>query len=190
MANDKENNPTPVGPSRRRSSGPTFDSLMSQKRTSDPDSLARRASLHEQKPQAGFFGKMWHKFLFLEGTCQVPNREANKTVAQISPGSDAFPIESGAFGTVRANPQKSVRRETRPAQPRVLHLPTAICCGGINLFLPTKTFSHASGYGFALIPRGDQGSMRKRQRYRRGKGSPRPSPRCWLRSKVASAEVR
>ncbi|KAI1336851.1 hypothetical protein F5Y15DRAFT_392401 [Xylariaceae sp. FL0016] len=48
--------------SRRRSSGPSFDGLMNHKRSSDPQSMARRASLSEQKPQAGFFGTMWQNF--------------------------------------------------------------------------------------------------------------------------------
>ncbi|KAI1157951.1 hypothetical protein F5B18DRAFT_657158 [Nemania serpens] len=40
---------------RRRSSGPTFETLMNYKRSNDPSSIARRASLNEQKPQSGFF---------------------------------------------------------------------------------------------------------------------------------------
>ncbi|KAI1773959.1 hypothetical protein F4818DRAFT_442714 [Hypoxylon cercidicola] len=52
---------SPTSPSRRRGSGPTFDGLMNQKRGSDASSVARRASLHDQKPQAGFFGQMWNK---------------------------------------------------------------------------------------------------------------------------------
>ncbi|KAI4869242.1 hypothetical protein F4820DRAFT_444364 [Hypoxylon rubiginosum] len=55
------NSQSPSSPFRRRGSGPTFDGLMNQKRASDPSSMARRASLHDQKPQAGFFGQMWHK---------------------------------------------------------------------------------------------------------------------------------
>ncbi|KAI2613915.1 uncharacterized protein GGS25DRAFT_469592 [Hypoxylon fragiforme] len=54
--------PTNSGTSRRRSSGPSFDNLMNQKRGSDPRSMARRASLHEQKPTSGFIGQMWHNF--------------------------------------------------------------------------------------------------------------------------------
>ncbi|KAI5923290.1 hypothetical protein F4810DRAFT_669643 [Camillea tinctor] len=50
-----------TGAPRRRSSGPKFDGLMTQKRGSDPASMARRASLSEQRPQAGFFGRMWHE---------------------------------------------------------------------------------------------------------------------------------
>ncbi|KAI6093289.1 hypothetical protein F4821DRAFT_78395 [Hypoxylon rubiginosum] len=56
------NSQSPTSPSRRRGSGPTFDGLMNQKRASDASSIARRASLHDQKPQAGFFGQMWHTF--------------------------------------------------------------------------------------------------------------------------------
>ncbi|KAI1098599.1 hypothetical protein F4804DRAFT_119961 [Jackrogersella minutella] len=64
MDSPKGNNgPTPSSPTRRRgSSGPSFDGLMNQKRASDPSSLARRASLHDQKPHAGFFGQMWQTF--------------------------------------------------------------------------------------------------------------------------------
>ncbi|KAI1118004.1 hypothetical protein F5Y14DRAFT_400783 [Nemania sp. NC0429] len=36
---------------------------MNYKRSNDPNSIARRASLHEQKPQSGFFGSMWHKYV-------------------------------------------------------------------------------------------------------------------------------
>ncbi|CAJ2501137.1 Uu.00g039900.m01.CDS01 [Anthostomella pinea] len=59
---------TPTNPqtgstaSRRRSSGPAFDGLMAHKRSNDPECMARRASLHDQKPQAGFFGTMWNNF--------------------------------------------------------------------------------------------------------------------------------
>lgn len=42
-------------------SGPVFDSLMNQKRGSDPINMARRQSLHDQKPQPGFLGQLWHK---------------------------------------------------------------------------------------------------------------------------------
>ncbi|KAI0533072.1 hypothetical protein GGR58DRAFT_506747 [Xylaria digitata] len=47
---------------RRRSSGPSYDGLMNYKRSNDPTSMARRASLNEQKPQSGFFGSMWYNF--------------------------------------------------------------------------------------------------------------------------------
>ncbi|KAJ1331110.1 hypothetical protein MN608_04568 [Microdochium nivale] len=59
-----DNKPTEqqASPSRRRSSGPSFEGLMALKRDSDPASMARRQSLHDQKPQAGFFGSMWHNF--------------------------------------------------------------------------------------------------------------------------------
>ncbi|KAK6078196.1 hypothetical protein SCUP234_05524 [Seiridium cupressi] len=45
---------------RRRSS--QFEGLMSQKRSSDPTVQARRQSIHDQKPAAGFFGQMWHNY--------------------------------------------------------------------------------------------------------------------------------
>ncbi|KAK9776976.1 hypothetical protein AB5N19_07567 [Seiridium cardinale] len=47
-------------PQRRRSS--QFEGLMSQKRSSDPMVQARRQSIHDQKPTAGFFGQMWHNY--------------------------------------------------------------------------------------------------------------------------------
>ncbi|KAI0972742.1 hypothetical protein F4678DRAFT_460305 [Xylaria arbuscula] len=46
-----------------KSSGPSYDSLMNYKRSNDPNSMARRASLNEQKPQSGFFGSMWYNFV-------------------------------------------------------------------------------------------------------------------------------
>ncbi|KAJ8119986.1 hypothetical protein ONZ43_g3190 [Nemania bipapillata] len=42
-----------------QSSGPSYESLMNYKRSNDPNSMARRSSLNEQKPQSGFFGSMW-----------------------------------------------------------------------------------------------------------------------------------
>ncbi|KAI1210045.1 uncharacterized protein F4807DRAFT_460331 [Annulohypoxylon truncatum] len=62
MDSTKGNNQTPSSPTRRRGSGPSFDGLMNQKRNSDSNSMARRASLHDQKPQSGFLGQMWHSF--------------------------------------------------------------------------------------------------------------------------------
>lgn len=62
---DSSNSGTNNPPSRfahRRGSGPAFDSLVNAKRSTDPTSIARRASLHEQRPQTGFFGQMWHNF--------------------------------------------------------------------------------------------------------------------------------
>ncbi|KAI0396671.1 hypothetical protein F5Y17DRAFT_455739 [Xylariaceae sp. FL0594] len=44
----------------RRGSGPSYEGLMNYKRSNDPNSVARRASLHDQKPPAGFFGTMWN----------------------------------------------------------------------------------------------------------------------------------
>ncbi|KAI1353005.1 hypothetical protein F5Y01DRAFT_73228 [Xylaria sp. FL0043] len=48
---------------RRRSSGPSYESLMNYKRSNDPVSIARRASLNEQKPPTGFFGSIWHNYV-------------------------------------------------------------------------------------------------------------------------------
>ena len=43
-------------------SGTLFSGLMNQKRSSgDAAAAARRQSFHEQKPAAGFIGKMWNK---------------------------------------------------------------------------------------------------------------------------------
>lgn len=45
-------------------SGTMFSGLMNQKRNStDIAASARRESFHEMKPQAGFIGKMWHKYV-------------------------------------------------------------------------------------------------------------------------------
>ena len=46
-----------------QSSGPRFEGLMNQKRSNDPEQVARRASLSDQKPQAGFIGQMWNKLV-------------------------------------------------------------------------------------------------------------------------------
>ncbi|KAI0008876.1 hypothetical protein F4779DRAFT_618139 [Xylariaceae sp. FL0662B] len=65
MDSNKAATTTPSAPSpvsKRRGSGPSFNSLVNEKRSNDPSSMARRASLHDQQPQAGFFGKMWHNF--------------------------------------------------------------------------------------------------------------------------------
>ena len=65
MDNDKSaNNANPNSPlGRRRSSGPTFHGLMNLKRgDSDPSTMARRQSLQDQKPQAGYFGQLWNSF--------------------------------------------------------------------------------------------------------------------------------
>ncbi|KAI1253045.1 hypothetical protein MGN70_005253 [Eutypa lata] len=61
MDNSKSANNQQRSPSGRRMSGPVFDGLMNQKRGSDPLNMARRQSLQDQKPQAGFLGQMWHK---------------------------------------------------------------------------------------------------------------------------------
>jgi len=52
-----------AGNAARRGSGTLFSGLMSQKRNSgDAAAQARRESFNEQKPQAGFLGKMWNNF--------------------------------------------------------------------------------------------------------------------------------
>lgn len=56
---------SPISPtiSGRRGSGPLFASLHENKRPNDPRIQARRASLHEQRPAPGIFGKMWNKYV-------------------------------------------------------------------------------------------------------------------------------
>ncbi|KAK3341487.1 hypothetical protein B0T25DRAFT_573861 [Lasiosphaeria hispida] len=44
-------------------SSATSASLTAQKRSSDPASLARRQSLHEQRPRVGFIGQMWNNWV-------------------------------------------------------------------------------------------------------------------------------
>ncbi|KAI1436725.1 hypothetical protein GGR50DRAFT_649316 [Xylaria sp. CBS 124048] len=51
-----------TGSRRRRSSGPAYEGLLNYKRSTDPSSIARRASLYEQKPPSGFFGSLWYNF--------------------------------------------------------------------------------------------------------------------------------
>ncbi|KAN0122540.1 hypothetical protein V8E51_000866 [Hyaloscypha variabilis] len=53
-----------IGGDRRGSnSGGLFSGLINQKRNStDAAAAARRQSFHDQKPAAGFIGKMWHNF--------------------------------------------------------------------------------------------------------------------------------
>jgi hypothetical protein len=46
-------------------SGTLFSGLINQKRNSgDAAAQARRESFNEQKPQAGFLGKMWNKYIY------------------------------------------------------------------------------------------------------------------------------
>ncbi|CAK7567852.1 MAG: hypothetical protein SEPTF4163_005822 [Sporothrix epigloea] len=47
---------------RRRSSG-LFASLEQQKRSTNPEQIARRASMHDHKPAAGVFGRMWNNYV-------------------------------------------------------------------------------------------------------------------------------
>ncbi|GAB1310973.1 hypothetical protein MFIFM68171_01183 [Madurella fahalii] len=53
----------PASPTRRRASGVLFEGLTAQKRKDDPASIARRQSLSEQRPKAGFIGQMWNKYV-------------------------------------------------------------------------------------------------------------------------------
>jgi hypothetical protein len=52
-----------TAPPHRRSSHALFENLSAQKRKDDPVSLARRQSMNEQRPQAGFFGQMWNAWV-------------------------------------------------------------------------------------------------------------------------------
>ncbi|KAG6363493.1 hypothetical protein INS49_008593 [Diaporthe citri] len=56
---------SPISPTRsgRRGSGPLFASLHENKRPNDPTLVARRASLNEQRPPPGLFGKMWNNWV-------------------------------------------------------------------------------------------------------------------------------
>ncbi|ORY60192.1 uncharacterized protein BCR38DRAFT_308781, partial [Pseudomassariella vexata] len=53
-----------ISSQQRSSNSPSFEGLHNLKRSTDPVSVARRQSLHEQKPTAGFFGQMWHKYVY------------------------------------------------------------------------------------------------------------------------------
>ncbi|KAL2161447.1 hypothetical protein VTH06DRAFT_8008 [Thermothelomyces fergusii] len=44
----------------RRPSHPLFEGLTAQKRKDDPESVARRQSLSEQRAKPGFLGQMWN----------------------------------------------------------------------------------------------------------------------------------
>ncbi|KAH8891033.1 hypothetical protein GQ53DRAFT_824244 [Thozetella sp. PMI_491] len=50
-------------PSPRRGSSGLFESLQAQKRNPDPAHMARRQSLHDQRPEPGVFGKMWNNWV-------------------------------------------------------------------------------------------------------------------------------
>ncbi|KAJ9157457.1 hypothetical protein NKR23_g24 [Pleurostoma richardsiae] len=51
------------GTSARRGSGPLFASLHAHRGSDDPRVMARRQSLSEQRPSAGFFGQMWNSWV-------------------------------------------------------------------------------------------------------------------------------
>ncbi|OIW35329.1 hypothetical protein CONLIGDRAFT_627390 [Coniochaeta ligniaria NRRL 30616] len=53
----------PHSPRVRRGSSGLFANLEAQKRGDDPVSMARRQSMNDTKPQAGFLGKMWNNFV-------------------------------------------------------------------------------------------------------------------------------
>ncbi|TLS24198.1 hypothetical protein PpBr36_08653 [Pyricularia pennisetigena] len=54
---------SPTSPKPRRNSAGLFASLEQTKRPTDPASIARRQSLHEQRPAPGLFGKMWNTWV-------------------------------------------------------------------------------------------------------------------------------
>lgn len=56
-------NNAPASPTNRRGSSGLFANLAAQKRSDDPGSVARRQSMHDAKPEAGFIGKMWNNFV-------------------------------------------------------------------------------------------------------------------------------
>ncbi|ERT03054.1 uncharacterized protein SPSK_10114 [Sporothrix schenckii 1099-18] len=47
----------------RRKSSSLFSSLEQQKRSNDPEQVARRASMHDQKPAPGMIGKWWSSYV-------------------------------------------------------------------------------------------------------------------------------
>ncbi|KAF2993786.1 hypothetical protein G7054_g13220 [Neopestalotiopsis clavispora] len=44
-------------------SGPNFDNMYLQKRSTDPESVAKRESLSEQQPKPGVIGSVFQKFV-------------------------------------------------------------------------------------------------------------------------------
>ncbi|KAJ2967441.1 hypothetical protein NUW58_g10452 [Xylaria curta] len=83
--------PSPSFPS----SGPSYDSLMNYKRSNDPNSMARRASLNEQKPQSGFFGSMWQKYVPVSPA--HPSSTYLPTYLPTYPSHLAFPLNPDRF---------------------------------------------------------------------------------------------
>ncbi|CAK7263175.1 hypothetical protein SEPCBS119000_000348 [Sporothrix epigloea] len=60
---DSNSSTTSTGsPERRRSSG-LFSSLEQQKRSNNPEQIARRASMHDHKPAPGVFGRLWNNYV-------------------------------------------------------------------------------------------------------------------------------
>ncbi|OTB07635.1 hypothetical protein M426DRAFT_241723 [Hypoxylon sp. CI-4A] len=93
----------------------------------------------------------------------------------------------GAFETVRANPRKknlSAERRDQPSPKSIRRAAGARDLLSSMLFPKTLPGRLPAGAPRTGVPMRQQGADCKR-----GKGSPRPSPRRWLRSKVASAEV-
>jgi len=53
--------PTKADTNQTQASHGLFEGLTAQKRKDDPASIARRQSMHEQRPRSGFIGQMWNK---------------------------------------------------------------------------------------------------------------------------------
>ncbi|KAK3986877.1 hypothetical protein QBC44DRAFT_332367 [Cladorrhinum sp. PSN332] len=49
----------------KKKSSNLFEGLQNQKRSSDPESIARRQSISEQRITPGFLGKMWNEYVSL-----------------------------------------------------------------------------------------------------------------------------
>ncbi|KAJ4409356.1 hypothetical protein N0V91_002712 [Didymella pomorum] len=56
------NEPSSPDPRRRSSAAQRFGNLEMLKRSQDPESTARRASLHDSYGKSGFLGTMWNNF--------------------------------------------------------------------------------------------------------------------------------
>ncbi|RKU40190.1 hypothetical protein DL546_002173 [Coniochaeta pulveracea] len=58
---DTSNHGAPT--SRRKSSSGLYANLNAINRGDDPASVARRQSMHDQRPATGFFGQMWNNYV-------------------------------------------------------------------------------------------------------------------------------
>ncbi|KAI1828568.1 hypothetical protein F4861DRAFT_8723 [Xylaria intraflava] len=113
--------------------------------------------------------------------------------ARITVRTDKDPREKllssrGLLRQERANP-RPVCRETRPAQPHVRFANDLICLAAEHFSIFTDLFPKPPGGLFTTSPRRHTRMKSGRTLVSVGMGSPRPSPRRWLRSKVTSAAV-